>query len=228
MVAQDTGVSVLGPHLLALVEERTRALALPAPAGRTTDLGFYCPARAADYAALFGGAGYAVVRHSFRMVADPRTCDTTAPVPASIEIRPLDPACDGPAVHAALEEAFVEHFRNVPEPYEMFTAEVFENPAFDPTTWLVAWDGDEVAGALGAFDYRAHVDIEALGVRGPWRGRGVAKALLSTAFAIFAARGRTKAGLYVDAANATGAVELYTGAGMRVAQDFELWLKPIG
>jgi mycothiol synthase len=55
-----------------------------------------------------------------------------------------------------------------------------------------------------------------LGVRPPWRRRGIALALLLHSFAVFRERGCTRVGLGVDAESTTGALELYERAGMHV------------
>jgi ribosomal protein S18 acetylase RimI-like enzyme len=57
-------------------------------------------------------------------------------------------------------------------------------------------------------------------VRKPWRGRGLALALLLEEFARFHARGCDDVYLFVDAENPTGAVRLYEKAGMKVWRRF--------
>jgi mycothiol synthase len=57
--------------------------------------------------------------------------------------------------------------------------------------------------------------VNILGVRRPWRRRGVALALLQHSFREFYSRGRYKVGLGVDAQSLTGATRLYEKAGMR-------------
>ena len=59
--------------------------------------------------------------------------------------------------------------------------------------------------------------LDQLGVRKPWRHRGVGTLLLLTAFSALRERGCTSAVLGVDADNASGAVGLYERAGMRVS-----------
>ena len=68
--------------------------------------------------------------------------------------------------------------------------------------------------------------ISVLGVRRPWRRRGLALALLQHSFREFRARGRLRAGLGVDADSETGAVELYARAGMREVRRYESWERP--
>lgn len=69
--------------------------------------------------------------------------------------------------------------------------------------------------------------INVLGVRRPWRRRGVARALLLHAFAEFRGRGKRGAGLGVDGLNTTGAVRLYEQAGMHVARRYDQYKKPL-
>jgi GNAT superfamily N-acetyltransferase len=60
-----------------------------------------------------------------------------------------------------------------------------------------------------------------------WRRRGIALALLRTAFAEFHRRGIPRAELGVDAENPTGATRLYERAGMDVAFGWEFWEKEL-
>jgi GNAT superfamily N-acetyltransferase len=66
-----------------------------------------------------------------------------------------------------------------------------------------------------------------LAVRRPWRRRGVALALLHSAFGEFHRRGIPRAELNVDAESPTGATRLYEAAGMHVAFSWETWEKQL-
>jgi ribosomal protein S18 acetylase RimI-like enzyme len=66
-----------------------------------------------------------------------------------------------------------------------------------------------------------------LGVRRPWRKRGLGLALLNHAFGEFYLRGKRKAGLGVDAENLTGALKLYEKAGMHVHKQFDMFEKEL-
>jgi ribosomal protein S18 acetylase RimI-like enzyme len=71
--------------------------------------------------------------------------------------------------------------------------------------------------------------VNTLGVRRPWRRRGLGEALLQHAFGEFYRRGRKQVGLGVDASSLTGATRLYEKVGMHVAQQvdlYELELRP--
>jgi ribosomal protein S18 acetylase RimI-like enzyme len=65
-------------------------------------------------------------------------------------------------------------------------------------------------------------------VRVPWRRRGLGEALLRSAFDALHARGFRRAGLGVDAENATGAVALYERAGMHVVRRADNWVLDLG
>lgn len=65
--------------------------------------------------------------------------------------------------------------------------------------------------------------VHRVGVERAARGRGVAKALLLSAFAGMRERGRRAALLHVDSANATGATALYEAVGMRPVVVLDVW-----
>ena len=126
---------------------------------------------------------------------------------------------DERAAHEAAEEAFLDHWGGDEEPFEAWLWDKIQSPAadFDPELSILAVDGQEIAGV--AFGQpRARFDpavgyIRVVGVRRPWRRRGLARALLLESFAAFHARGTTTVTLHVDAANPTGALALYEGVG---------------
>ena len=63
---------------------------------------------------------------------------------------------------------------------------------------------------------------ENISTRAPWRGRGVASALISRALQALRDRGMTQAALGVDAQNETGALRLYQAMGFQeVARETE-------
>jgi ribosomal protein S18 acetylase RimI-like enzyme len=102
---------------------------------------------------------------------------------------------------------------------------------FDPTLWFVAMDGEEIAGISLCRD-RSFNDpdvgwVSTLGVRRPWRKRGVGLALLRQSFGELYRRGKHKVGLGVDAENLTGALRLYENAGMHIHQAFDRFEKEI-
>ncbi len=91
--------------------------------------------------------------------------------------------------------------------------------------------GDEIAGYSLTGTYPDEWDglgfsegwIQQLGVRRPWRGRGLAKALLQASSAAFATAGLEYAALDVDADSPTGAAQLYEGLGFRPTKTRVAW-----
>ncbi len=97
---------------------------------------------------------------------------------------------------------------------------------FDPGLWFLAEAGDDVAGIALCRPRPAEADagvIRVLGVRRPWRRKGVGRALLLHAFAEFRRRGMRAAVLGVDAESLTGAQRLYASAGMHVARQSDVF-----
>jgi ribosomal protein S18 acetylase RimI-like enzyme len=90
----------------------------------------------------------------------------------------------------------------------------------DTSLWFMARAGAEVAGVIRCDSQKFGGGfVGALGVRSPWRGRGIGAALLQHAFAEYCRRGLTHVSLGVDAENPTGATRLYERVGMRVVSE---------
>jgi mycothiol synthase len=113
------------------------------------------------------------------------------------------------AFHAALEEAFAEHWEYEPQPFEKWWERQVAKPDHDPSLWFLVRTGEEVVAATRNDPERSGGGwIGAIGVRPAWRGRGLAKALLLHSFREFHRRGKRRVGLGVDSQNATGATRL--------------------
>jgi mycothiol synthase len=127
---------------------------------------------------------------------------------------------DERAFHAALNEAFAEEWNFVPQSFEVWAERRINVPDFDPTTWFIVREGDEIAGVLRGDPERGGAAwVGALGVRPRWRKRGLGLALLRHAFAEFYRRGQPRVGLGVDAQNPSGATRLYERAGMHITYE---------
>ena len=211
--------------LLERIEERAREHETRVPAGERVTVAVFAMAGTALAGAL-EARRYDRTRTFFRMTID---LDRGYPAPASpvgIEIRPFRPGEDDRGVHATIEEAFAHHFRFAPESHDDWKARRMDHPSFDPSLWLVAWDGDAIAAAILSFQFGDLSWVRELGVREAWRGRGIGKALLVESFRIFEDRGSKRVSLGVDAENATGATALYEKVGMLVEHRHELYQRP--
>ena len=128
-------------------------------------------------------------------------------------------------------EAFADHWGEGRETYEDFRHHHLDAPEYDAGLWFVAWDGNELAGYVGAQENsredpsRGYIAV--LGVRRPYRRRGLGEALLLHAFGALHARGRLGVDLHVDADSLTGATGLYAKVGMTAHPRFATWEKEL-
>ena len=223
----------IGTALLADNERRARALWNSAP----TDLRPVFGAFSADgrpAAKMLEGAGYELVRWFFDMVR-PTLDDapTAVPLPDGFELRPATRE-QYPAIWKANREAFRDHWGGADE-----SAAAMERflgaPEADPSLWLIAWAGEEIAG--GIINAIHAEENEALGLqrgwldsvftRRQWRRRGLARALIARSLIVLRDRGMTSAALGVDADNPSGALGMYEEAGFQVDERFNAWRKPM-
>jgi mycothiol synthase len=165
--------------------------------------------------------GYEPIRHFWRMDIDVGDHVARADPPPGMRMRPFGGEADEPVVHAAMEEAFSDHWGHVYRPFDEWRAIWIEDDAFDPSLWLLVEEAEQLVGALIGQILDGVGWVANLGVRSPWRGRGVGKALLRRSFGLFGDRGIEKVSLFVDAQNATGATALYEKVGMRVARQYD-------
>jgi len=183
--------------------------------------------------ALLQSAGYQLVRNFFEMVRPDLADIPDLPLPAGLEVRPVMPD-HYRAIGAALNEAFRDHWGFVERPFEAdvqmlrhWTTEV----GFDPTLWLIAVDGDKIAG-ISLNHAESDEDpkmgwVGSLGVLRDYRHKGLATALLHHSFGEFYRRGKHAVGLGVDAYNLTGALRLYERVGMHVHRKYNTYEKEL-
>lgn len=217
----------IGSTLLAKVAERAHAeLALTEPGGRIRVQSMINNKDEAGHM-LLRHEGYAPIRYYWRMEIQFKQAPAAADFPAGIEIRPFIKEQHAVAVWQANNEAFLDHWGSHEQTYESWSHAKFGNPNFDPSLWLIAWDGDQVAGFSQNRLRQGIGWVGTLGVRRPWRNRGLGLALLQHTFRVFDQRGIQTIGLGVDAENPTGATRLYLKAGMHAATEFATYEKEL-
>lgn len=155
-----------------------------------------------------------------------------AALPSGFEIRPVPRETVAlRRVFDAAGEAFRDHFGWNDESDEAFAAFV-EDPSTDSSLWVVAFDGDEVAGAV-MNGIHADADgtsagwLDVIFTRRPWRRRGLARALIAVSLGLLRDRGLTSASLGVDTANPNHALHLYQSTGFRVVSRATAYRKPV-
>jgi mycothiol synthase len=212
-------------RLLGLAERRGREVA--AERGyAAASLDIFCISLDHAKRDVLRRRGYDVRRTIYRMGIDLTGGAPARAVPEGIEIRPFREA-QAAIMRDTMNEAFQDHFRQSEEPFDAWKQRLLGHPKFDPDLWLLAWDGDEPAGALLCFNYDDLAYVQGLAVRTPWRRRGLGLTLLTTIFDVLAARGQLRVELGVDAEGKTQPLRLYERAGMHVTFTYELYAKDL-
>jgi ribosomal protein S18 acetylase RimI-like enzyme len=179
-------------------------------------------------AALLRANGYEPTRTAWILGIDLDAGETLAVEPPDgIGIRPYDPERDEQAVYRVIDDAFSEWEGRDPIPFDEWAPYVIRHPSFSAPASPLAFDGDEVVGAVMSFDYASTDEgwIHQLATRASHRHRGIARALLHTAFGRFAERGKRRCGLSTD--SRTGALTLYERVGMAVRASYTRYTKPL-
>lgn len=171
----------------------------------------------ASACALLEREGYAPARYFLRMEMPLDGAEPAPEWPEGVRVRAFSPEKDDRRFYDAAEEAMADHWGHVPIDFDQWRQRRMGS-TFDPTLWFIAEDGGEAAGVMLGSVSEGVGWVDTLGVRRPWRRRGLGMALLRQAMATFRGRGLERMALGVDAASPTGATRLYERAGMRVAQ----------
>jgi mycothiol synthase len=212
----------LGSYLVAWGENRARTMASAAPDDLRIVTRLYVNEKAQPARELLDALGYQPIRATYTMAIDLTGKPPAPEWPAGIAIRNFVPGVDDEAAYEAYEEAFADMWQRPRGTFEQFSSKL-RRPYFNPRLWFLAMDGDEIAGTLFSDDIDGKGWVEIVGVRRPWRGRGLALAMLHHAFAAFLSQGVTHIGLSVDAQSPTGAPRIYERAGMHLDQSFILF-----
>jgi mycothiol synthase len=225
----------IGTRLLGWLEERARGIAAEHPAPADAFYATWSPEERVGKRVLLEQAGYRPVRTFYEMLRAPLDEVDVPPLPGGLEVRPI------PTDRASLRrlfdadaEAFQDHWGGFVSDDAMFE-EWLTDPKFDPSLHVVAWDGDEIAGAVintiseheNAAFRRARGWLDSVFVRRPWRRRGLAQALVARSLVALRERGMAEAMLGVDADNPTGAVGVYERAGFAVAHRSFAYRRPM-
>lgn len=207
----------LGSALVAWTEEMAHLRVHEAPVDARVSIGTWTDVKNESATTLFRALGYAPVRRFWRMEIVMDEAPRAPVFPEGVVLRTFQRGQDDRAVFEALDESFSDHWGHLPGNFEEFQRRRIEAEDLDPTLWLLAMDGDEIAGfSLCGQDEDAGW-IHTLGVRRAWRRRHLGQALLYASFDAFYQHGRPTVKLGVDATSLTGATRLYENGGMHVA-----------
>jgi mycothiol synthase len=189
----------------------------------------WTPSAVAGVGGAFERLGLRRCRHSYRMAIEFDGEPEPAVWPAGISVRPFVSG-EGRAVYDAFCETWLDTWEPEEEPYEEWAHWTLEREGFDPSLWFLALENDEIAGFSLCRSSETRADtgiVNLLGVRRPWRRRGLGEALLRHSFAEFHRRGFPRVILGVDSESPTGAPRLYERAGMHVVRRIDFYEKEL-
>lgn len=223
----------IGSAMLRGAENRLRAIAAGHSDGNLRFFESFAADSEVGCIALLEREGYKAVRNGFSMVRSDLENIPNLPLPAGLEIRPVQPE------HlATIRQASLDAFRGswgFSEDTEPTVEQMKEDPNYDPSLWKVTWDGEQVAGMVLSFInrkenqeyHRKRGYTEDISVGRPWRRRGLAKSLIAESLKELKRRGMQEAALGVDSQNETGALHLYESMGYRQVKRFSNYRKSI-
>jgi mycothiol synthase len=168
--------------------------------------------------------GFDPIRHFFLMRRPDLDDIPDARIPDGLAFRPVRPE-DHRAIWEAEDEAFRDHWGAHAHTDHEFEV-TFGQSELDTDLWVVAWDGDQVAGVVQTWVWTEENErlgvkrgwLEKISVRRPWRKRGLGRAMTAAALAKLRDVGMSDAMLGVDSENPTGALGLYEALGFAVYQ----------
>jgi ribosomal protein S18 acetylase RimI-like enzyme len=223
----------LGRSLIGWAEARSRRVYAAAGGAAPTALSADVNNSQTGLIGLLEALDYSPVRYGYHMETPDLDHIPDGPLPDGIEIRPVQPD-----QYRAIWEAHVEAFRDhwgATETAEEDFDKWANHPLNQPDLWVVAWEGDQVAGSILNYinhEYNTRFGrtlgfTENISVRRAWRRRGLARAMLAHSMALHKAQGMTQTGLGVDTENPSGALRLYESMGYRVLSQETVYRKSL-
>ena len=222
------GRAMLGANL-----RRVQAWAVEAGDPTPITVRGFASEREVGHRAILEGAGFTINRWFFLMHRPTLDDIPDAPLPDGLELRPVRPADHRPIFDAEFE-AFRDHWQ--PHDYDESEYEtLYKKSDLDTGLWVVAWDGDEIAGVVQNWIWAEENEqlgikrgwLEHISVRRPWRRRGLGRAITAESLRRLHGAGMTDAMLGVDAENPTGALGLYESLGFAVTQRSSAYVRSL-
>lgn len=172
-------------------------------------------------------AGGTPVRRFARMRRPLSGSERPVAPPSGVRVHGIDHGDEAAmrAFHRVVVEAFSERPDFQAAAYDAWRAHIAAASTMPYDEWLVAESGDRPVGVLQTADMSADLTgwVRNLGVLRTHRRRGIARNLLENAFATFARKGYTSAGLTVDIADEPAALRVYESTGMTLLYESEAW-----
>jgi mycothiol synthase len=212
----------IGTWLMGRNIQRIRERADREDRGTQVMLAGFAEETEAGHRALLADFGFTTVRQFFLMRRDLHEAIPEAALPEGLEVRTVT-TDQHRRIADAEEEAFRDHWGHRAKTESDFHA-TFDRAELDTDLWVVAWDGDEIAGVVQNWiwpEENAGLGVkrgwlEHISVRRPWRRRGLARAITAASLTKLREAGLDEGMLGVDSENANGALGLYEGLGFVV------------
>ena len=179
------------------------------------------PNRKQDELNLFRELGFQPKRYFDDMIHDLQHIPEIS-LPEGLELRPVIPG-QIRMIWEASTRAFQDHWGYVSPTEEDYQSFISNKQWFQPFLWQVAWDGDEIAGSIMNYinlqeneqKKRLRGYTETISVQRKWRGKGLAKAMLSRSLKLMKLLNMQEAALGVDSENPNHATKLYADLGFQ-------------
>lgn len=214
----------IGRRVLAWQMERARQQLASATAGVPRRVIAFTDERAPQTGRAYEHAGLGLLRYYSVLERALTERVDAVPLGGEFRLKRYSPELSS-AIHAARDDAFLDNWGSQPmsdEAWEGFVGRETFRPELSFAALAAGPDGaDEVVGFLlgtaNEANWKAQgfrsTYVSMVGVREPWRGRRVAKALLAAHLEAARDAGFDRATLDVDSDSETGALALYTGMG---------------
>lgn len=219
----------IGARLLTWADERAAVLAQRALPGVKTVLQANIFEAEQLALQLFAHTGFVRVREWLHLMIELDAPPAVPALPGGLHLRPMDLENDWDRVGAAIDEAFADHWGTIA--WSSADAPLAEEPAQEsdapedasysnsPGVCFVVLEGTTVVGGVlcnAKLVERSDTGrVGSVFVRRHYRGHGIGRAVMLTAFRAFWQRGVRRIILDTDAASFTHAPRFYTGLGMR-------------
>ena len=223
----------IGRALLAENLRRAAERAAIEPRGAPIQIESFAEDLEVGHRAILAAAGFETVRHFFLMRVPSLEDVPDAPLPEGIEVRPVTPEHHR-MIFDAEAEAFRDHWGHREQGDDLFRT-LYAKAELDTSLWIVAWDGDEIAGVVQNWIWPAENErlgvkrgwLERISVRRPWRRRGLGRAITALSLRRLRDAGTEDAMLGVDSENPTGALGLYESLGFEVHSSAAAYRRPL-
>ena len=226
----------IGSTMLGWIENRLREIASGHPSDKPHFFQVYLSQFETTRKIMLEKSGYQPIRYFHEMLRPSLDDIKDFTLPEGIEIRPVLPE-HYRLVWDALFESFHDHW-GFSEPKESdYQGWLNDKSTFQPDLWQVAWDvsTNQVAGHILTFINQTENDkfnrkrgyTESIGVRRPWRKRGLAHSMITHSLRKQKELGMTESALNVDTENLSGATRIYEECGFQIVKTNPIYRKPL-